>query len=437
MAPLKVSGVASLIFAVVACVQPQMHSEAVLNAGPMLGDITTDSVQIWAAADTPMRFSVELKTVDGEWQAAVNNPVLLLSNNAHPRGSCEITGLSADTEYQYRLVTSDGVVEAESTQQFRTSGADKFRVAFGSCAGDWGPDPSQSIFKTIAEQHPQWFLWMGDNIYYSRARQEWNDIEMMRERWKIQRSLPHLQELLSSTAHASVWDDHDYGPNNSDKTYFLRDESFELYKSYWPNPYFGSADDGVYFTLHLNGVDVFMLDTRFNRQPNKLDVKDKELLGERQWRWLEGELRDSTASFKIIVSGMQLLAEYHSYESWAMFGSEKQRLLDYVKQHKINGIVLLSGDRHIGEILRDDLVLDYPVIEFTSSPLAAGVGSSTSDETATRRIANSEITAEHFGILDFDFSGTDPTLIYSAMGQHGEQLGLSYTLRASQLMSPQ
>ena len=143
MAPLKVSGVASLIFAVVACVQPQMHSEAVLNAGPMLGDITTDSVQIWAAADTPMRFSVELKTADGEWQAAVNNPVLLLSNSTHPRGSCEITGLSADTEYQYRLVTSDGVVEAESTQQFRTSGAYKFRVAFGSCAGDWGPDPSQ------------------------------------------------------------------------------------------------------------------------------------------------------------------------------------------------------------------------------------------------------------------------------------------------------
>jgi hypothetical protein len=99
--------------------------------------------------------------------------------------------------------------------------------------------------------------------------------------------------------------------------------------------------------------------------------------------------------------------------------------------------VLLSGDRHIGEILRDDLVLDYPLIEFTSSPLAAGVGGSTSDEIATRRIANSEITAEHFGILDFDFSGTDPTLIYSAMGQHGEQLGLSYTLRASQLMSPQ
>jgi len=437
MAPLKVTGIVSLFFAVAACVQPQVHSEAVLNAGPMLGDITTDSVQIWAAADTPMRFSVELKTVGGEWQAAVNNPVLLLSNNAHPRGSCEITGLSADTEYEYRLVASDGVVEAESPQQFRTSGADKFRVAFGSCAGDWGLDPSQSIFKTIAAQHPQWFLWMGDNIYYSRARQEWNDIEMMRERWKIQRSLPQLQALLSSTAHASTWDDHDYGPNNSDKTYFLRDESFELYKSYWPNPYFGSDDDGVYFALHFGGVDVFMLDTRFNRQPNNLDAKAKELLGERQWLWLERELQDSSAPFKIIVSGMQLLAEYHAYESWAMFDSEKQRLLNYVNDNKINGVVLLSGDRHIGEILRDDLVLDYPLIEFTSSPLAAGVGGSTPDEIATRRIANSEITAEHFGILDFDFSGTDPTLIYSAMGQRGEQLGLSYTLRASQLMSPQ
>ena len=427
----------ALSLAIGACSPAPGPSRVQLNAGPMLGDITPTSVRLWAAADIPMRFNVELKTVDGEWQAAANNPLLVLASSDNPRGSCEIMGLSADTEYQYRLIANDGVVTGKSTQKFRTSGAAKFRVAFGSCAGDWGPDPSQSIFKTIAAQHPQWFLWMGDNIYYSRARQEWNDIEMMRERWAIQRSLPHLQELLSSTAHASTWDDHDYGPNNSDKTYFLREESFELYKSYWPNPYFGSDNDGVYFALHLNGVDVFMLDTRFNRQPNKLDAKDKELLGERQWRWLEGELRDSTASFKIIVSGMQLLAEYHPYESWAMFDSEKQRLLNYVNDNKINGVVLLSGDRHIGEILRDDLVFDYPLIEFTSSPLAAGVGGSTSDEIATRRIANSEITAEHFGILDFDFSGTDPTLIYSAMGQHGEQLGLSYTLRASQLMSPQ
>jgi alkaline phosphatase D len=403
----------------------------------MLGDITPTSVRIWASADIPMSLNVELKTIDGEWQAAANNPLLVLASSDNPRGSCKIMGLSADTEYQYRLIASDGVVIGKSMQKFRTSGAAKFRVAFGSCAGDWGPDPSQSIFKTIAAQHPQWFLWMGDNIYYSRARQEWNDIEMMRERWSIQRSLPHLQELLGSTAHASTWDDHDYGPNNSDKTYFLREESFELYKSYWPNPSFGSDNDGVYFALHLNGVDVFMLDTRFNRQPNKLDSKDKELLGEGQWLWLQRELRDSTAPFKLIVSGMQLLAKYHSYESWAMFDSEKQRLLNYVNDNKINGVVLLSGDRHIGEILRDDQVLDYPLIEFTSSPLAAGVGGGISDEIATRRIPNSEITAEHFGILDFDFSGTDPTLIYSAMGQHGEQLGLSYTLRASQLMSPQ
>ena len=47
---------------------------------------------------------------------------------------------------------------------------------------------------------------------------------------------------------------------------------------------------------------------------------------------------------------MQLLAEYHAYESWAMFDSEKQRLLNYVNDNKINGVVLLSGDRHIGEI---------------------------------------------------------------------------------------
>ncbi len=437
MASLRAIAFVALTLLVASCSQPHGDSTATLNAGPMLGDITSSSVKVWAAADIPLRFHIELKAEGGEWHQAENNPLLVLANSDNPRGSCQINGLLPDTEYQYRLIASDGVVAAKSSQKFRTTGADKYRLAFGSCAGDWGPDPSQSIFKTIAEQHPQWFLWMGDNIYYSRVREEWNDIDMMRERWAMQRSLPHLQQLLSSTAHASTWDDHDYGPNNSDKTYFLRDESYELYKSYWPNPYFGSDDDGVYFSLHLNGVDVFMLDTRFHRQPNNSSVPNKELLGEQQWRWLLRELSASRAPFKLIVSGMQLLAEYHKYESWSMFNSEKQRLLNYLVDNNIDGVVLLSGDRHIGEILRDDDVLGYPLVEFTASPLAAGVGSSTDDSLVKRRVAQSEITAEHFGILDFDFSGVDPTLIYSAMGQHGEQLGLSYTLHASQLKSQQ
>jgi alkaline phosphatase D len=426
-----------LLLTLVSCSQPLKTSGVQLNSGPMLGDVTATSVQIWAAADSPLRFRIELKPEGGEWHAAENDPLLVLSDSDNPRGRCKVTGLKENTLYQYRLRASDGIVAAIGKQQFRTTGGDKYRLVFGSCAGDWGPDPSQSIFKTIASQTPDWFLWMGDNIYYSRVRQEWNDINMMRERWALQRSLPHLQAVLSSTAHSSIWDDHDYGPNDSDKSYELRDQSFELYKSYWPNPYFGSSDDGVYHTIHLKGADVFMLDTRFHRQPNDLQVADKELLGERQWRWLQNELLSSTADFKLIVSGMQVLADYHPYESWAIFDSERQRLLGFIKSNNINGAILLSGDRHIGEVLVDTELLDYPLVEFTSSPLAAGVGGGTPDDAVPRRIAGSEITAEHFGILDFDFSGVDATMHYSAMGQHGDKVGISYIIRASELKSGQ
>ncbi|MBC8369414.1 MAG: alkaline phosphatase D family protein [Planctomycetes bacterium] len=420
-----------------ACSHQAQKSSVELNAGPMLGDITDTSVQIWTSADIPLRFQIQLKTAAGDWRSAPHQPILVLPASDNPRGSVRIDGLHPDTEYEYRLVASDGVVAAKTNQKFKTTGADKFKIAFGSCAGDWGPDPSQSIFKTIAAQHPQWFLWMGDNIYYNRVRQEWNDIKMMRERWSLQRSLPHLQDLLSSTAHAAIWDDHDYGPNDSDKTYVLREQSFELFKSYWPNPYFGSSHDGIYHALHLNGVDVFMLDTRYHRQPNNSSISDKQLLGQRQWRWLKSELLASTAPFKLIVSGMQVVAEYHPYESWNMFGSEKQHLFDFINDSQISGVVLLSGDRHIGEVLRDDKVLGYPLVEFTSSPLAAGVGGGTPDATASRRITGSQITAEHFAMLDFDFSSDDPTLVYSALGKNGEKLGISYSLQASQLKSKQ
>jgi len=126
MASLRAIAFVALTLLVASCSQPHGDSTATLNAGPMLGDITSSSVKVWAAADIPLRFHIELKAEGGEWHQAENNPLLVLANSDNPRGSCQINGLLPDTEYQYRLIASDGVVAAKSSQKFRTTGADKY-----------------------------------------------------------------------------------------------------------------------------------------------------------------------------------------------------------------------------------------------------------------------------------------------------------------------
>jgi alkaline phosphatase D len=411
-------------------VEPLLAEDGTLTAGPMLGEVTETGATLWALSSKPQTFTVKLREVDGKW---LPTDFELVLSGDNPKGRCQVTGLKPDTEYSYRLISANGSVIEGDSQRFRTFGGDKLRITFGSCAGDWGDDPSQPVFNTLASHNPNLMLWLGDNIYYDRGKKEWESELAMENRWQLQRSLSNLQPFLSSTSHAAIWDDHDYGPNDSDRTYRHREYSLKLFQDYWPQYKYPNPEDGVYHKISLNQVDIFMLDTRFHRDPNDAQGLNKSLLGESQWSWLQQELLSSKAEFKIIVSSMQFLAEYHSYEAWKMFSREKQRLIGVLKAHDVEGVLFLSGDRHFGEVLLDKESLNYPLYEMTASPLAAGVGRGPKDADVPRRVEGTMVSAEHFGQLDFDFSVPDPVLVMRAFGVDGSELGRKVVLSAGEL----
>ncbi|MHC4381098.1 MAG: alkaline phosphatase D family protein, partial [Planctomycetota bacterium] len=262
------------------CAAPAVRSDG-LFSGPMLGDLRADSVRIWAGGKRPGTYSIEVARADAihRWAPAVDadgDPAVIRMSGARLYGQCRIVGLDPDTEYRYRLVLEGRPQHGPSDQQFRTlpTGDEpfSFRVAFGSCAGDWGIDPEQPVFRAIHAMDPDLFLWLGDNVYFSLQEEEWEDPTLMESRWRTQRAMPSLQPLLADTPHYAIWDDHDFGPNDSDGTYPLRDFSLDLFTSYWPNPAAGlDGPDGVFFRFDVGKVAFFMLDTRFDRAPNSTD----------------------------------------------------------------------------------------------------------------------------------------------------------------------
>src|SRR5207247_4532087 len=64
----------------------------------------------------------------------------------------------------------------------------------------------------------------------------------MAARYRRQRGFAPLQKLLTATSHLAIWDDHDYGPNDSDTSYVMKGETLKLFGRYWPNPSFGLPD---------------------------------------------------------------------------------------------------------------------------------------------------------------------------------------------------
>lgn len=422
-----------------------------LRSGPMLADVTPTSARVWAEATRAVTYCVEVRQAGGSsaWLnagkfGAASKLQLTDSGN---RGVAQLFDLSPDTAYEYRLLNSQGhALPDRHGQIFRTAPSNgtprDFRVAFGSCAGEWGVDPSQPIFTAIDALNPDMFLWLGDNTYFTVQAREWEDPTLMEQRWSRARAMPNLQSLLAHTPHYAIWDDHDYGPNDSDRNYVLRDVAKNLFESYWPNPASGlSEQDGIFFKFTFGRVEFFMLDTRYERSPNDApNGPGKVILSAAQWQWLEQGLRSSTADFKVIASGMQILSDYHRFETWNFFPQERARLMDFIREERIGGVLFVSGDRHIGEALRVPNQQSYPLVEFTSSPLAAGLGETQPDAEVPQRIAGTLAAVENFAVLDFHFpqlgsadARQGPVLSFRLHDVYGRPIGRQVVLRLSEL----
>lgn len=129
-------------------------------------------------------------------------------------------------------------------------------------------------------------------------------------------------------------------------------------------------------------TQVIMLDTRYFRSPLKRMEKvifgtrirpylpntdaDATMLGDEQWKWLEAELR-KPAEVRLLCSSIQLVSEDHPFEKWTNFPSEAKRLYSLIRDTGAKGVVVLSGDRHWGEISVEPKAAGYPIVDITSS----------------------------------------------------------------------
>jgi alkaline phosphatase D len=355
-----------------------------LAASIMHGFADQSSMTLWVQTERAARVTVELhpeadpgrrRRVEGATRADDDFALAL-----------RLAGLEPGTRYRY-MVLVDGKPAAEAgrfaTQplwQYRADPPD-FAVAFGSChylndrydrpGPQWGAE--YGIFDAIAAQSPDLMLWLGDNVYFREP--EWTSLEGMSARYRAYRANPMLRRLARATSHVAVWDDHDYGPNDADASFVMKGAALEVFRRYWPNPSHGLPGvPGVFGLVTFGDVDFFLLDNRFNRHPNRYpQTPDKAMFGGPQLQWLKQALVYSRAPFKIVAAGGQLWNRANRFEAFHNYPVEHKALGDWLLEQKIPGVVFLSGDRHLGGLWRIERPGTYPLFEFTSSPLTAGV----------------------------------------------------------------
>jgi alkaline phosphatase D len=239
------------------------------------------------------------------------------------------------------------------------------RIAFGSCNRQ---DLDQPLWKPILAWQPQLWIWLGDTIYGDSA-----DPAVLAAKWRRQKADPGYKKLAARVPILGTWDDHDYGQNDGGARFPARADSQRLILDFLGEP----ADSprrkqrGIYTSVTLGPpgrqVCVVLLDARYFREA---PGTGGDILGKAQWKWLERTLRTSRAQVHLICSGTQIIPTEHVHEKWADYPSSRSRLFALIGKYRVPGVVLLSGDRHFGEIARlADSAAGQPVCELTSSGL--------------------------------------------------------------------
>ncbi|MCZ6890222.1 MAG: alkaline phosphatase D family protein [Gammaproteobacteria bacterium] len=239
--------------------------------------------------------------------------------------------------------------------------ADDFRVAFGSCSRT---DLDQPLWDAVLGRDPDLWIWTGDIVYADTTK-----AEVFKAKYDKQKRQPGYAAVVGAMPVIGVWDDHDYGRNGGGKEFTAKRVAQRALLEFLDEPGESArwTRDGIYDSgLYAGGrVKVILLDTRFNRDK---PGENGDVLGPNQWAWLEAELAGSDAQFHLIVSSIQVVPQEHRYEKWANFPASRDRLFRLIAQHRVPGVVFLSGDRHIGELSRRD-TQPYPLYDITSSSM--------------------------------------------------------------------
>lgn len=303
------------------------------------------------------------------------------------------------------------------------------RMAFASCADQKKPQP---IWAGLLDTRPNLLLMMGDNVYGDIKDASAKELKAA---YSAFASHPDFAKVRAAMPILATWDDHDYGQNDAGGNFPLKATTRRLFDEFWAVGPERRSREGVYdaqiFGPAGKRVQVILLDTRSFRSPWTAkqaganwrgpygpDANPKlTILGEEQWSWLEKELR-KPAEIRFIVSSIQVVAEHHGFERWGNFPAERQRLYDLVKRTEARGVVLLTGDRHVGAIYRKSGVLPYPVIDITSSSINRPLLPQYSVEEGGSERQGEAYRDENFGLASIDWAARKLTLaLYGLKGK--------------------
>ncbi|WP_235934982.1 alkaline phosphatase D family protein [Candidatus Laterigemmans baculatus] len=212
-------------------------------------------------------------------------------------------------------------------------------------------------FAAIDALAPHFFIGTGDIVYYDHLNPApAQTLEELRKCWHEQFRFPRMIDLFRHTPAYWSKDDHDFRFNDSDLVgdkLPLPETGIDLFREQMPILAAGDRSTPTYRTHRINrDLQLWFTEGRDYRSPNRMpDGPEKSLWGSEQREWLKRTLKESDATWKILITPTPMVGPDDAYKkdnhtNLEGFRHEAEQFFAWLKENEVNNLLTFCGDRH-------------------------------------------------------------------------------------------
>jgi len=269
-----------------------------------------------------------------------------------------LQGLKPGTTYELTVEgrgPAGGDAEVRLTGSFQTApAADEVApVSFTVVTGqddDRRDDPvnGHRIYQHMLRLNPNFFVHTGDVVYYDKATPWAKDEVLARYKWQATYSLPFQRDFHRHVASFFIRDDHDTTRDDSwpgrDYGNLTWERGLEIFEEQTAVPEKG------YRTVRFGrDLQVWMMEGRKYRSSNRMqNGPDKTIWGEEQKQWFFDTVKESDATFRVLISPTPVVGpdrkNKNDNHANSGFQHEGDQVRDFIASQQ--NMFVVCGDRH-------------------------------------------------------------------------------------------
>ncbi len=206
------------------------------------------------------------------------------------------------------------------------------------------------IYKAMHRMAPDFFVHTGDIEYYDKPGPFAMTEELMRFKWDRMFALPLQRNFWNQTTSYFMRDDHDVTKNDSYPGKDYGTVSFERGLEIFEEQFPSLSNEKFYKTIRWGrDLQIWIMEGRKYRSKNNMpDGPGKTIWGEEQKEWLFKTIKESDATFKVLITATPILGpdhkkknDNHANEGFAYEGNEIREFLN-----QFDNLYIVTGDRH-------------------------------------------------------------------------------------------